>query len=302
MPALFLAFLAVVAVTPAPLEQLLASRPADSLPGPLARYEASQHGDAAADAALLLGRLHYARGEYRQAAADFARATPRFDAARRAEARYWAGLAWLGAGEVGQAHAAFDEAARSGSQRRAGALLGVAECWESERRPEKALEALLTLLAADPGEAGPAALEREAALAAQLVRPELARRARERLAEEYPRSMEALRAALAPATRAVRPAARVAAPVAPVAPPPPALQAPLTVQIGAFREPTVARGLAERARRAGFSPVRVPVLEDAGAALYAVRVGVYATAGDARSAGERLGRALGVAWRVVPAP
>ena len=79
-------------------------------------------------------------------------------------------------------------------------------------------------------------------------------------------------------------------------------QVPLAVEIGVFRDEPQARELAERARREGFSPVRVPALEDAGGPLFAVRVGVYATAGDARSAGERLGRALGVAWRVVPAP
>ena len=87
-----------------------------------------------------------------------------------------------------------------------------------------------------------------------------------------------------------------------MAPPPVAAQVPLAVQIGVFRDEPHARELAERARRGGFGPVRVPALEDAGGPLFAVRVGVYATAEDARSAGERLGRALGVAWRVVPAP
>ena len=70
----------------------------------------------------------------------------------------------------------------------------MALCWEAERKPERALETLQALLAEEPGEAGPAALERTAVLAAALRRPELARRARERLLREYPRSMEALRA------------------------------------------------------------------------------------------------------------
>lgn len=191
-PSLAVALVAAVAVTP--VQRLLESVPADSLARPLARLEASLRGAGGAEAALTLGRFHYARGEYRQAAAAFARATPRFAPARRAEPRYWAGLAWLGAGEAGQARGAFEEAARAGSSRRAEALLGVALCWESARRPERALEALQTLLAGEPGEAGPAALERTAALAASLRRPELARRARERLLREYPRSMEALRA------------------------------------------------------------------------------------------------------------
>ena len=76
----------------------------------------------------------------------------------------------------------------------------------------------------------------------------------------------------------------------------------MAVQIGAFRDREAARELAQRARRAGFSPVRVSTVEDVGGALYAVRVGVYATAEDARGAGERLARALGVTCRVVAAP
>jgi tetratricopeptide (TPR) repeat protein len=288
-------------------QRLLGSLPADSLPAPLSRLEATGRGGDAAEAALALGRLHYARGEYRQAAGDFVRATPRFDPARRGEARYWTGLSWLGAGEVARARAAFEEAARGDSPRRADALLGTAFCWEAARQPARALETLQTLLAGDPGEAGPAALEREAALASQLGRPELARRARERLAREYPRSVEAVRAARpapgpASAPRPARPASAPPSSAPHVAPPPTAAQVPMAVQIGVFRDEARARELAELARHRGFGPVRVPVLQDRGGALYAVRVGVYATAGDARSAGERLGRALAVAWRVVPAP
>ena len=77
---------------------------------------------------------------------------------------------------------------------------------------------------------------------------------------------------------------------------------PLAVQIGVFREAPRAGELAERARRAGFGPTRVTALTDAGGRLFAVCVGVYATAEDARGAGDRLGRALGVSWRVVPVP
>lgn len=189
-----LTLVAVLVGALSPVERLLETVPADSLARPLARLEASQRGALAAEAALALGRLHFARGEYRQAAAAFARATPRFDPASRAETRYWAGLAWLGAGEIAAARGALEEAARGGSSRRAGALLGVALCWEKERKADRALGTLQALLAEEPGEAGPAALERTAALATVLRRPELARRARERLLREYPRSMEALRA------------------------------------------------------------------------------------------------------------
>lgn len=194
MPAFLTLAAMLLAATAGPLQRLLETVPADSLARPLARLEAAQRGPVAAEAALALGRLHYARGEYRQAAAAFARATPRFDPARRAEARYWTGLAWLGAGEPAAARAAFEEAARGGAPRRAEALLGAAWCWEAAGRPERALETLQTLLAGEPGEAAPAALERTAALARALRRPELARRSLERLLRDYPRSMEALRA------------------------------------------------------------------------------------------------------------
>jgi tetratricopeptide (TPR) repeat protein len=291
------------------VQQLLESAPADNLAGPLRRFEAAHHGGAAAEAALTLGQLHYARGEYRQAAESFARAAAHFDPSRKAEARYWAGLAWLGAGDPSQARSFFEEAARGESRQSAGARLGVALCWEQAQRPERALETLQSLVANDPDEAGPAALEHLAALATRLDRPELARRARDRLVHDYPSSIEAMRAELAPAATATarppaapRPRPAATAPVARPAPPPAAVHGPFTVQIGAFRDAARAAQLAERARRGGFTPVRVSALEDAGGALYAVRVGVYATAEDARDAGARLGRALTVAWRVVSAP
>ena len=199
-PVTLLATLALAAAAASPVQRLLESLPADSVAGPLARFEAAQRGSVGAEAGLTLGRLHFARGEYRQAAAAFTRVTPRVEPARRAECRYWTGLALLGAGEHAQAHDAFRGAAGRESPRRAEALLGIALCWEAQRRPERALETLQTLLSGDPGEAGAAALERTAALATALRRPETAARARDRLLREYPRSMEALRAGPATAT------------------------------------------------------------------------------------------------------
>jgi tetratricopeptide (TPR) repeat protein len=312
MVALLPSLLALLVMVPVPaptLRQLLEANPADSLVAPLLRFEDAHHGSDAAEAAFTLGQLHYARGEYRQAADAFARAAARFAPARKGEARYWAGLAWLGCGEANQARAAFEEAARQVTPRPPEALLGVALCWELAQRPDRALETLQGLLVDDPGEAGPAALDHLAMLNERLGRPEPARRAREQLVREYPRSLEAARAGQA-ATAQPRSAPqppRAPAPVAPlaprrVAPPPPAAQIPLTVQIGAFRDQGRAQQLAAAARRQGFTPVRVSALQDPGGALYAVRVGVFATAEDARGAGVRLGRALGVTWRVVPAP
>jgi tetratricopeptide (TPR) repeat protein len=307
---LSLLVLLVGAAPPGTLRHLVESHAADSLPGPLSHFEAAHRGAEAGEAAFVLGQLRYARGEYRQAAEAFARAARRLGTQRRGEARYWAGLAWLGAGDLAQARAYLDDAAGDGMPRRSEALLALALCWESARRPERALETLQRLLADEPGEAGAPALERVAVLSEGLGRPEQARRARDRLARDYPRSFEALRAGLSPLAQgspAAEPPARPRAP-APrepaeqVSPPPKAVNVPLAVQIGAFRDPVRARALAGRARRAGFAPVRVSAREDALGTLYAVRVGVYATAEDAQGAGQRLARALRVRWLVVPAP
>jgi len=76
------------------LDSLVARTAPDSLAAPLARLEARRSRPGVqAQAALLLGQLYYARGEYRPAADAFARASARFDPSRKDEARYWAGLA-----------------------------------------------------------------------------------------------------------------------------------------------------------------------------------------------------------------
>src|SRR5437660_697819 len=58
-----------------PLRELLDARPADSLVAPLRKFE-SEHAQAAeaGEAAYVLGELHFARGEYRQACDAFGRA------------------------------------------------------------------------------------------------------------------------------------------------------------------------------------------------------------------------------------
>jgi cell division septation protein DedD len=121
--------------------------------------------------------------------------------------------------------------------------------------------------------------------------------------KDYPRSIEAVRAAANGAARTSNPTSRppVLTPARP-SPPPIATQVSLTVQIGVFREENRARELAERSRREGFEPTGVAARSDAGGEFFAVRVGVYSTAEDARAAGQRLGRVLGVSWRVVPVP
>src|SRR2546428_673836 len=73
-----------------------ADRPADSLAIRLQQREATAaRPRVAGEAALRLGRLFYARGEYRPAADAFSRAAARLDPGRKSEALYWTGLSWL---------------------------------------------------------------------------------------------------------------------------------------------------------------------------------------------------------------
>jgi len=238
-------------------------------------------GLSASDAALALGQLHYARGEYRQAREAFARAFAKVTGPARGEARYWAGLASLALAEGPAAREAFADAAEGAPARRALAQLGTAQAWDVERRPEKALDELHLLLASDPGEAGPAALERQAALAEQFHRNDEAKRARARLARDYPRSLEAARLGAAPAA--------------------PAGGGPVGVQIGVFADRDRASALASQARRAGFGAVQVLERPGDGArpTLWVVRLGTYATREEANAAGDRAQAALGVGWRVM---
>lgn len=275
---------------PQALRAILSGTPADSLARPLRRYEAARarYPDAA-EAALLLGQLQYARGEYRRAAETFARAAARLDPARKPEARYWTGLAWLGAGEPDQTRAALEEVASGGGPRHAPALLAVAQAWELARRPERVTETLTALLLGDPGEAGPAALERLAALAERDGDENQARKARERLLADYPRSMEAAAARLAifaPAN------AQPAAKTRPGA---------LAVVIGSFVDPARARSLATAARAAGFPDARVVSHGEGLAAVHMVRLGVYPRHAEARKAGEQAAQALGIAYELMPA-
>jgi tetratricopeptide (TPR) repeat protein len=272
------------------LSALLSGTPADSLPGPLRRYEADHaRSPEAADAALLLGQLQYARGEYRGAAETFARAAARLVPARKSEARYWAGLSWLGLGEPDQTRAALEEVASGEGARRASALLAVAQAWELMRRPDRAAEILSGLIARDPGEAGPAALERVAALAARDGQEERARRARERLLADYPRSMEAAAARLAVFAPA---STQTAAETRPGA---------VAVVIGSFLDPARARSLASAARAAGFEDARVVSHGEGPAAVHTVRLGVYPSHAEARRAGEQGAQALGITYELMRA-
>ncbi len=271
---------------PESLRNLLERTPADSLEDSLARLEGpGSRPPLGPEATLTIGALHFARGEYREAATAYARAAARLDPARKAEARFWTGLSWLGLGEPTQARAALEEVARGGSARRVEALLGVAQAWELSQRPDRALEVLNTILEDDLGEVGAAVLERAAALAERSKRPEQARRARERLLRSYPRSIEAAAARLALARAAEAPGSGHVA-----------------VVIGSFLGAARARSLASEARRAGFPDAQVVTRGEGLAAVHIVRLGAYASHAEARGAGEQAARALGVTYQIVRSP
>ena len=257
--------------------------PADSLPRLLAELE--QHprpGMTADEAAFLLGELHHARGEYRQAADAFTRAAGRRSGAARGEARYFAAVSLLGAGQVNAAREAFGAAIHDAPARASLAQLGIGQSFEMEHRPDKAFAAYQQAATGDAGEAGPAALERVAALGALLHHENDARHARIQLARQYPASLEAARLAASPA-----PASATASGM-------------VTVRIGVFTERMRALALVEAARKQGFADA--DATERAGtegrATLWIVRLGRFANADAARIAGEKAERVLGVAWQV----
>lgn len=269
----------------ADLRTLVERTPADSLPGPLRRFEIEHgRGPEAGEAALLLGKLQFARGEYRAAADDFTRAAARLEPSRKPEARYWEGLAWMGVPDLDQARAALEEVDRAAGARRSNARLALAQIWERSGKRERARDLLEALVAGDPGESGPAALERLAALEAALGRPESSMKLRERLLRQYPRSPEASRETALPSPAAPAPSRMVA------------------VQIGAFLDRARAERLADAARRAGFAEVQVMRRGSGPAALFSVVIGRYADAELARRDGERAAAALGVTWQAIPRP
>jgi tetratricopeptide (TPR) repeat protein len=269
----------------ADLETLLATTPSDSLPAALRRLEVSPGDPAAgAQAVMVLGQLYFARGEFRQAASAFGRAAARLTPGEKPRARYAQGLAFLGLGEPIQARAALEEVARTSTALREPALLGVAQTWEVAERPEKALETLEPLLGQPLDETGPTILERIAALAERADRQDEARRARERLLKDYPRSIEAASARAHLAASAQRPGAGTVA-----------------VVIGQFVDLSRARALASEAKRAGFPNAQVITRGQGLSAIHIVRLGAYPTSTEARQAGELAMRALGVTYQVVRA-
>jgi tetratricopeptide (TPR) repeat protein len=234
---------------------------------------------------LLLGQLHFARGEFREAAAAFGRAAARLDPAAKPEARYAQGLAFLALGEPTQARSALEEVARTSSLRRIDAELGVAQAWELDRRPERAFETLEPLLDDALGESGPTVLDRIGALAERFDKQDEARKARERLLREYPRSIEAATARLSLAASAQR-----------------AGPGTVAVVIGQFVDKSRAVSLTSEAKRAGFPNAQVVTRGQGLSAIHVVRLGVYGNPTEARQAGDQAARALGVTVDIVRSP
>ena len=254
----------------------------DSLPAMLAALEVrGGRGVAGGEAAFVLGQFHYARGEYRQAADAFLRSGAHLGGEDRNETRYWTGLALLALGDGPAARGAFEDASHLAS-RRALARLGIAQAFELEHHPDRAYEVLRDLLDGNAGEAAPAALERLAALATATHHEDAARRARQRLSQDYPASVEAARL---------------------IATPPVAASAtgPVAIQVGVFADRARAVALADAARKAGFTAVQVieRAATEGKPALFVVRLGTFGTREEARAAGEKAERALGVGWQVL---
>lgn len=206
MPSRILFLLALTAALGAPagpshalerIENRLPVRvPADSLVPVLRKLETGGPKSTSAAAAFTLGQLHHARGEYRLAAEAFGRAAARLQGYDRAEARYRAGLAWLGAEEGGRARAAFEEVSTLSQPLRPLAQLGLSQALALTGEAARELEVLRRLLDGPAGEAEPAALERYAILCDRAHRSADAVAARERLLRRWPRSLEAGRLAV----------------------------------------------------------------------------------------------------------
>jgi tetratricopeptide (TPR) repeat protein len=274
--------------SPLTLRDLLATTPADSLPEALRRFESAHpRTPEGTEALLALAELQYARGAYRSAAECYGRAAARLEPASKPEARYWSGLAWLALSESERARASLDEVASAPGPRQAAAMLAQAQLWELGQRPARAEGVLTALLSGDPGEVGPAALERSAALAETQGHSDEARIARERLVRDYPRSIEAAaarRAAFSPATPRASGRPRPGTSTA--------------VVIGAFVDPARARSLAAAARAAGFYDAQVVSHGEGLSAIHLVRLGVYPGVAEARHAGVQAEQALGVTFEI----
>ena len=204
-----LAALALLAAPPAragldaALRALPARTPPESLGRVLAGWEQrGTPGVRPGEAGYALGQFRYARGEFEPAAGAFLRAAARLGGEERTSARYGWALATFALGHAAAARAAFAEVAREGGPFKSLGELGEAQCLVAQGETEPAFAALQKLLAGEPGEAGPPALEALAALADRTHRDLDAAEARRRLAREYPRSLEAARAAGAGPRRA----------------------------------------------------------------------------------------------------
>jgi Tfp pilus assembly protein PilF len=161
----------------------------------LRRLETGGPRSTSAAAAFTLGQFHHARGEYRAAAEAFGRAAARLQGYDRAEARYRAGLAWLGAEDGGRARAAFEEVSTLSQPLRPLAQLGLAQSLALTGEGAREMDVLKRLLEGPAGEAEPAALERYAVLCDRAHRVADAVAARDRLQRRWPRSLEAARMA-----------------------------------------------------------------------------------------------------------
>jgi tetratricopeptide (TPR) repeat protein len=269
-----------------PVRGVLSPGPADTLIAALRQLEG---GDHAGEAALRLGELHYARGEYSQARQAFARAQTHLGEPSRSRARLAEARSWLALGQPSRARETVaDLATGEGAVADEAALL-VAQSHEREGALVRALGLYERLLNPPRPGANPIALGRAAELYRRLGRPERSRQVEQLLLEHYPESMEAV-------------TARMRQSGMPVPSDASEKRDGLIVQIGSFTDAGRARTLASRARQAGFTRAEVVSRGTGAAATHAVQLGIFDTREEAVEAGRRSERLLGVTFTLVSRP
>ncbi len=275
----------------------------------------------AADAAEIMGDLHYARGEYLTAAKNYEHAAERStDDPARARRKLLRGRALLGAGEGGLAARVFEDVLKS-APASSEAKLGLADALMLQGRTERAVAGYSDIAergVRDP--LAPIALAQLIRANDALGRHDEARSAARRLAAEYPQSSEAAGARdrlrrdqatkdVAPGrsdapTRSGSPAGNEARPGTPA----PSSAAPAdstptgtrySLQLGAFGNRENAQDLASRLEQWGMTDVRIEEEQRGDRTFLRVRAGDFADPATAEETGMRLRDAHGLSFRVV---
>lgn len=241
-------------------------------------------------AEMELGLHGYALGTYAQASGHFARAVSLKPPKREAvKARYWLGLARLGAGSFAQSRREFEAVKLDdgGTGLSDAASLGAADCLRQEGSYSSAL-AEYNRLAAKPGGTDwlPQALQGAGLCLEKLKREAEARQVYSRLVREFPSSFEAT---------AARGKLKTAAPAASQK----TAAAGYTIQAGAFSQEANARKLVTSLTQKGVTELSVVKEERGGRVLFIVYLGEFPTKEAAQQTSKELSARLGLSCSVV---